>query len=264
MKIGIFGVGVIGQAHADAFRDFGHEVYLHDLKLETKIEDLLKTDAIYVCLPTPASKTGECNVEIISSELSRLKKIGYAGCVVLKSTVPPTFFSLFKDLNEDLDLVYSPEFLRERRAYDDLLEEKLLIVGGGSEVSQASVRNVYASCEKKLFYCTYEEASLIKYFHNTFNAMRVVFANQFSDVCDTFDTVDYENVLAAFCEKNGLKDEYLRVSPDLRGYSGPCLPKDTKAMGFLASKLMGRNIWSLIDEINSKYKPTVPKGMRFE
>ena len=38
MKIGIIGQGVIGAANKNGFKNIGHEVVVHDIKLNTKIQ----------------------------------------------------------------------------------------------------------------------------------------------------------------------------------------------------------------------------------
>ena len=44
MKIGIIGVGIVGSAIRYGFERLGHDVYVHDTKWETNIEDVLDTE----------------------------------------------------------------------------------------------------------------------------------------------------------------------------------------------------------------------------
>ena len=56
---------------------------------------------------------------------------------------------------------------------------------------------------------------------------------------------------------------YLDVYPELRGYGGMCLPKDTKALASLIKKLdLPFNLLDVVTEDNSKVKKTVFNGMR--
>jgi UDPglucose 6-dehydrogenase len=263
MRVGVLGLGVIGSAHAEYFSS-NHEVYKHDIKFaESSIKDLLITDVIFVCLPTPAKKTGECDVTVVVNELKELISADYSGVVIIKSTISPDFSARYKFLFNELDIAIIPEFLRERCALEDLTKENFLIVGGASERAKELLYDLFSVSDSEMFLCTYEEASLIKYFHNTFNAMRVVFANQFSDLCNAVGNANYTQVLDGICKRNNMKREYLQVSEQFKGYSGPCLPKDTKAMGFLAEKLVDPdNIWITLERINNRYDPTVPDGMR--
>ena len=58
MNIGIIGLGVVGTACKNGFESQGHDVLVHDIKLGTNIVDLIDTDIVYVCIPTPISKNG--------------------------------------------------------------------------------------------------------------------------------------------------------------------------------------------------------------
>ena len=73
MKIGIIGVGVVGKAIKNGFEDF-HEIFLHDPKLGTKLEDVTgNTNFCYIAVPTPSNpETGECDISIIESVLEQL------------------------------------------------------------------------------------------------------------------------------------------------------------------------------------------------
>ena len=62
-----------------------------------------------------------------------------------------------------------------------------------------------------------------------------------------------------------LHDSYLNSNEDLRGYSGPCLPKDVRAISFYVNeRKIDANIFEFLDHENGKYKKTVLKGMREE
>ena len=106
------------------------------------------------------------------------------------------------------------------------------------------------------------EAEMVKYFHNVFNAMRVVFANEIFEICQN-ESIDYENVLLGSLERNDYSDSYLKVNKDLRGYAGVCLPKDTKALAAYCKKNnLSLKLFENIEQSNEKLKKTVFKNMR--
>ena len=58
---------------------------------------------------------------------------------------------------------------------------------------------------------------------------------------------------------------YLDVNEDLRGYGGPCLPKDTRAIIGLMDRLnIDMDFFKTVDSDNKKLKTTVFEGMREE
>ena len=89
IKIGIIGVGVVGDAIKTGFEAVGHKVSVHDLRLDTKINDVLDTEACFLCVPTPPREDGSCNTSIVESVIKELTDLDYSGIVCIKSTVPP-------------------------------------------------------------------------------------------------------------------------------------------------------------------------------
>ena len=49
----IVGLGVVGTACFEGFRDIGNDVVGHDNKFNSKLEDLIDVEIIYICVPTP-------------------------------------------------------------------------------------------------------------------------------------------------------------------------------------------------------------------
>ena len=89
IKLGILGCGAIGSAISNVHSGFKQEIIEHDIKLDSELKDLLAADVIFVCLPTPQSSTGHCDLSIVEGELNKLSELCYNGTVVMKSTVPP-------------------------------------------------------------------------------------------------------------------------------------------------------------------------------
>lgn len=271
MKIGIVGCGIVGGALKFGFEKLDHEVRVHDIKLGTEISDLFNTEVMYICVPTPMNEDGSCNTSIVESVLQDIENAEkslytkYHGTVVIKSTVPPGFTA---DMCEkyNRDFLFSPEFLRERCAVMDFVEnQKLLVIGSnkfGNTPHNNEVIESHGKYPQKIVFCDTTEAELIKYYHNCLGALRVTFANEFYDLCKKLGA-NYRDVKEAVLHSSSLPDIYLDVNENVRGYSSICWNKDIPALINLAEKL-GVNL-PLLNNIpvsNNLHKKTPFSGTR--
>ena len=263
MNIGIVGLGVVGQAIEHGFKKLGHNVIVHDIKFDTKLCDLKACEIIYVCVPTPQSDSGECDISIVKSVISDLSSLKYCGYVCIKSTVEPgTTERMIKQFS-DLNISFVPEFLRERCAEVDFVENHdVCIIGSADDGAYAAIKLSHGKFPEKFVRLTPTEAEYSKYFNNVYNATLVTFANSFYELCK-LSGVNYTNVKEAITARRNISDVYLDCNDNLRGFGGMCLPKDTSALAHLAEKLnTDVEFFQYILKENKKYEVTVFRGMR--
>lgn len=263
MKIGIIGLGVVGSAIKTGFEKLGHKILCHDLKLETEVTDVLESEIVFICVPTPQGDDGSCDTTIITSVLEELSSSGYKGIVAIKSTVECGFTQKAIDQFNNITLCFVPEFLRERCAeYDFISNHNLLAVGTHDNVVFNKVIEAHGHYPKQTVRLKPTEAEILKYYNNVFAAYKIIFANIMAEVCGKLNC-DYTVVKDAFVKFGRCKDTYLDVNENLKGYGGMCLPKDVKAMAKLLKKLgIDFDTFESIDKDNSKLKTTVFNGMR--
>jgi len=105
----------------------------------------------------------------------------------------------------------------------------------------------------------------VKYFNNIYNAVLITFANSYHDICEHMG-VDYSKVKELAVLRDHINDIYLNSSENLKGFSGPCLPKDTKEIAALSVEESLNHITFFSDVLkqNSVFKKTVLDGMRDE
>ena len=90
MKIGVVGLGVVGQAITDGFEYLEHEVFVHDTKFDdSDIINVLETEVCCLCVPTPQRSNGTCDTSIVESVVRELLQVDYQGLIAIKSTVTP-------------------------------------------------------------------------------------------------------------------------------------------------------------------------------
>jgi len=263
MKIGIVGLGIVGSACKFGFELIGHEVLVHDINIKgSAIYDLLETEVIFVCVPTPSNADGSCDTSIVESVVEELSKELYGGLVAIKSTVEPgTTMRLWSEYNVNLCMV--PEFLRERCAITDFTEHHDVCIIGAYDESWADViKEAHGDLPKKYVVMHPSEAEFVKYFNNTYNAALITFANAFRHICDKVG-VNYSTIVSAVSQRNHISKNYLQSNPNIEGFGGVCLPKDTRAMAALEK---GTRITFFSDLLkqNDKFKTTVLPGMRDE
>ena len=262
-KIGVIGVGVIGSAIKYGFEYLEHEVYVHDLKLDTKLEDVLETNVCFVCVPTPSKKNGECDTSIVESVIKQLVSKNFKGIIAIKSTVSPGFTEKISVKFKTSNICFVPEFLRERCAKEDFIyNQDLCVIGVNNDKHFEILKEIHGVLPKTFAKCSPTEAEFVKYFNNVYNATLITFANSFADICESFN-IEYNNVKKIAVMRNHITDIYLNSSNKLKGFGGMCLPKDTKALNKIAEKMCPdiKFFKNILDQ-NEKFKKTVFKGMR--
>ena len=263
MIIGIVGLGAVGNANKEGFEHLGHTVIGHDIKLNTSIKDLATCEIIYLCVPTPQAEDGSCDVSIIESVIEEISNIQYSGVVAIRSTVKPGFTESMITKYLNLRIAFVPEFLRERCAKEDFINNHMLLaVGCHDEDIYSKIISSHGSLPQNHKKLSPTEAEVLKYFNNVYAALRITFANNFFELCQKLDC-DYKEIKDAYILTGKAFDMYLDVSDNLRGYGGMCLPKDTLAIASLMKeKNIDLKLIETIHEDNEKFLKTVFDGMR--
>lgn len=267
MKIGIVGSeGIVGSAVVFGMRKLGHEVKCHDLSLDTKIKDLIGCEIIFICVPTPSNEDGSCDTFIVESVIGEFDDaLGHAvsPIIAIKSTVPIGTTKKIQLLFPELRICFVPEFLKERSAVIDFTERhEFCIIGTKNETIYNKVKEAHGNLPDRFIHLFESEAEASKYFWNSFNAMRVVFANSFYEICKKYD-VDYNNVKNSITQTSHLPSDYLTCNDNWRGYAGACLLKDVPALDKMSEGTIVEFFRHIIEE-NEKYIKTVPLGMRLK
>lgn len=238
MHIGIIGVGFVGGTILKALENAGLHPRLFDKKIEgSTLENILGTEVCFVCLPSPTID-GKQDLSAYRDVLLALDDVHYSGIVCVKGTVLPGTMDGFREYYPMIKFTHSPEFLRERCAFEDFMSQKTILISGLTQYVRP-VRHAYdamflcEACDKKPAYIissNFKVTELAKYYHNTFLALKVSFANEIFRVCEDLD-VSYGAVKDAAVSQGGLGESHVNV-PGLAsklGYSGSCFPKDVNA-----------------------------------
>jgi UDPglucose 6-dehydrogenase len=198
----------------------------------------------FLCLPTPMRKSGECDLSIVRNCLSQVDMIVKSlnkkdFIVIIKSTIPPGTTDKLNKENENLNIVFNPEFLTEANAVDDYKNQNRIIVGGDRPYS-SQVKKVFEKVFPKvpIIKTSSTIAEMIKYVTNTFLATKVSFANEMYQICEGLD-IDYDKVIEYARYDDRLGSSHWSVpGPDGDfGYGGHCFPKDVAALKYVADEM---------------------------
>ena len=268
MNIGCIGRGLVGDAIYKVLNDLGFNMSFYDIKYqESKIEDIKNTECCFVCVPTFPTENNDCDISILITTLDKLHDMEYSGIICIKSTIiPGTTQQLIEKYKND-KICYCPEFLKERSAYDDFLNNNpICVVGTTNQNTFNIIKDIHKSISTTFKMVHPIEAELTKYMQNVFNTYRIVFANGFYEVCK-YNNVEYESILDSLLQRNELDSKYMRCNNNLRGPSGPCLVKDSLAFNNYVNSLnlnIKPTIFSTIVNDMKLYPKTVIEGTRIE
>jgi len=262
MKIGIIGQGFVGSAIREGLDDY-YEILTYDKdssKSRNSHEEVVSNSSIlFVCVPTPMRKSGECDTRILESVISEIEKVDTRNepVLVIKSTVPPGTTDRVSDLTR-FDVCFSPEFLTEANSFQDFKNQTRIIIGGPRPATgkvKAMFRKPFP--EIPIIKTGTRTAEMIKYFTNCFLATKVTFANQMYDICKSAG-IDYDKVCEYALYDQRIGRTHLAVpGPDGdRGFGGHCFPKDLAAMIYFSNQITKENSDFLksVEDSNNRYR----------
>ena len=233
-KIGIVGLGFVGNAIKDNMEHVCELILVDPPRgLQSKYEDLLDCEGVFVCVPSPQGDDGRCDTSFLESALDKLASLGYTGVIISKSTAPPSVYKALQTKHKNL--VHAPEFLTAADASRDYANGKFAIIGGCVGAYQRDAERIIRMGQSgigdNVQFCTIDEAALAKYTINTYLATKVAFMNEIYSVA-TNSGMNYDTVISMVNMDKRIGSSHLKVpGPDgLFGFGGACFPKDTAAL----------------------------------
>lgn len=260
--LGVVGQGFVGNAFRegmkDKFRVETYDKYLADRSTCENLKELVNSsDVLFVSVPTPMRRSGECDLSIVESVLEEIHEYVHACSgmkrkeVVIRSTVPPGSSDAWhKKFGQKLEVIFNPEFLTEVNAVADFANQTRVVLGvtGATLHTQKKLKaqEIYEEAFPgvPILVLPASEAELVKYTTNVFLATKVSLANELYQICEAVGA-DYDRMIEVAKHDDRLGNSHWMVpgppqvhDPVRRlGYGGSCLPKDINALTFVAKTL---------------------------
>ena len=247
-SIGIIGNGFVGSAVRYGFSpnvgcDADVRVYDKNPNKSTHTleEVIIESDIIFLSVPTPSNQDGTMNVDIVDSVLNDINEMNSTmvdgvGIILLRSTVTPGTTRKLQEKYSNLTIVFNPEFLTERSANSDFINQSRFILGGEGHEHDGVDETSKLFKERfghsvSIIETNYETAELIKYMTNTFFATKISFLNDMKLLADKCGVI-WEDALEGFVRDGRVGHSHLNVPghDGKFGFGGSCFPKDIQAL----------------------------------
>jgi UDPglucose 6-dehydrogenase len=248
MKIGIIGKGFVGSAVEHAFScnaNFTTEIKIYDKNPQLSKNGLDETvndsDILFVSVPTPANRDGSINLDIVEEALHNINKCRTNHSIILlRSTLIPGSCEYFANKFDKLSIVFNPEFLTEKNANHDFLNQSRVILGGDKELTNkvATLYNWRFENKIPIIQTNFQTAELIKYMNNCFLATKVSFMNEMKLIGSKIN-VDWDKAIEGFTQDPRVGDSHVNVpgNDGKPGFAGSCFPKDLQALIHFAESI---------------------------
>jgi UDPglucose 6-dehydrogenase len=229
------------------------------LRFTTDFAEAADADVHFVCVGTPQRSDGlaadmsyvESSVEMLAPHLNE------PTLVVGKSTVPVgTAQAMAARLHrlapaeENVEVAWNPEFLREGFAVKDTLRPDRLVFGVTSEAAEKVLRDVYSdviAAGVPVEVMNLATAELVKVTANAFLATKISFINAIAEICEVVGA-DVTKVADAIGHDDRIGRKFLNAGV---GFGGGCLPKDLRAFMARAGELGVSHAVTFLAEVDA-------------
>ena len=301
MEISIIGTGYVGLVQGACFADSGNSVVCMDIDekkianlrrgiipiYEPGLEEMVRRntqekrlefatslkaavehgDVIFLCLPTPQSEDGSADLTRVISVAEQIATlaVGYK-IIISKSTVPVGTVDKIRQImrkkgKTEIDVVSSPEFLKEGSALEDSLRPDRIVIGTKSRKAITILSDLYAPFMRTgnpIMVMDERSAEMTKYAANSFLATKISFMNELANLCER-SGADVDWVRKGMGSDPRISQQFLFAGV---GYGGSCFPKDVKALIKTAQEHEYEfKILRAVDEVNEKQKRVIVRKM---
>ncbi len=210
------------------------------------LQAVMESDLSFVCVGTPSLPNGDLDLRFIRRICEQIgealrTKDAYHTVVIRSTILPGTMHKVViptieefsaKKIGKDFGVCNNPEFLREGTAVADFRQPPKTVIGEMDRLSGDLVASLYEAIPAPLIRTDLHTAEMIKYVDNCWHALKIGFANEIGNLCDSLE-IDAQKVMDIFCEDRKLNISSAYLRPGF-AFGGSCLPKDLRALSYQA------------------------------
>ncbi|MEV7624533.1 UDP-glucose/GDP-mannose dehydrogenase family protein [Actinoplanes sp. NPDC089786] len=221
-------------------------------------------DVHFICVGTPQRADGMgADLTYVETSVSNLAKhLSRRALIVGKSTVPvgtaewvEQLVAKHTDPALEVEVAWSPEFLQEGFAVEDVLRPNRIVVGvktdwanGMLYAAHKGVFDLAATEDREvpLVVTDFATAELVKVAANAFLATKISFINAMAEVCEVAGG-DVTQLSKAIGYDPRIGNRFLQAGV---GFGGGCLPKDIRAFQARAQELGAGEALRFLHEVD--------------
>jgi GDP-mannose 6-dehydrogenase len=210
------------------------------------LQAVMESELSFVCVGTPSQPNGNLDLRFIRRICEQIgealrAKDAYHTVVIRSTILPGTMHKVViptleefsaKRIGQNFGVCNNPEFLREGTAVADFRQPPKTVIGEMDTRSGDVVASLYEAIPAPLIRTDLDTAEMIKYVDNCWHALKIGFANEIGNLCDSLE-IDAQKVMDIFCEDRKLNISSAYLRPGF-AFGGSCLPKDLRALSYQA------------------------------
>jgi len=224
-----------------------------------------KSDIAFIIVPTPSNPDGSFSnnfVKEVIQEISRhlinedKKFIFNIVSTVMPGTCETELIELIESetkrkISINLGITYNPEFIALGSVVTNMKRPDMHLIGAkyvehGEYVNEILSGMSEIKVQEKIL--TLTEAEIVKISVNNFITMKIQFANSLFQISSQFSGVNIDRITESIGLDTRIGSKYLKSGTP---FGGPCFPRDTRAMTFLAQKSNLVNSLSRVVELGN-------------
>jgi GDP-mannose 6-dehydrogenase len=207
---------------------------------------VMTTDISLIAVGTPSQPTGGIDASHVQHTCTSIghsiaRKDGFHTVVVRSTILPGTLRSVVipaleqasgKQAGQGFGIIVNPEFLREGSGIKDFYNPPFTLIGEMEPQSGDLVATLYRDVPGQVIRTDLDTAEMVKYVSNAFHGLKIAFANEVGTLSKAMG-LDSHKVMDIFMldTKLNLSARYLKPG---FAFGGSCLPKDLRALLYLA------------------------------